>query len=390
MSGAPLSERKQIAIFGKTNAGKSTLFNQLLDQQLAVVSPIAGTTTDPVIKAAELLPFGPVALIDTAGMFDNTELGDLRLSKTDRIRRRADIGIFVADPADFPEEAYLDFMKGIPHLLVFNRCDQTDISSIKSRHSGALFLSGQPDELDNLRKRLSEMLSSLAPEEASVISQLLSPNDTVVMVVPVDSEAPKGRLILPQVQMLRECLDHGVKCMVTRPEELQDALSDLRKISLVITDSQAFKAVADIVPNDIQLTSFSMLLAYSKGNFLQLLDGANIIKSLKNGDRVLMLEGCTHNKTHEDIGRVKIPALIKKVTGLELDYDFHAGYDFPDNPQGYALAVQCGSCMLNKCEVLSRLDILAENGIAVTNYGIILAYLSGILERASQIFKGKE
>ena len=387
---APLATRKQVAIFGKTNAGKSTLFNMLLGQNLSIISPVAGTTTDPVVKAMELLPFGPIALIDTAGLFDNTVLGELRGDKTDNIRRRTDVGVFVADICDFDEKTYYSFMKDIPHILVFNRCkniEKNDLDKLSRKFSDAIFFDDLLDKIEELRKKIIEQLSLLGVEEEPVINAILSPGDTIIMVVPIDSAAPKGRLILPQVQILRQCLDHGVKCMVVRPEELKQVVEELKNVSLVVTDSQAFKEVAQIVPKNIALTSFSMLFAYSKGDFTQLLDGEKALYKLSDKDKVLMLEGCTHNKTHEDIGRVKIPALIKKVTGKVLEYDFVSGYDFPKNMQDYSFVIQCGSCMLNKREVLSRLKILADNQIPVSNYGIVLASLSGILDRASEILR---
>ena len=381
-------QRKNIAIVGRTNAGKSTLFNALTEQSNAIVSPIAGTTTDPVAKAAELLPFGPVVLIDTAGFDDESELGSLRAKKTLAAMRRADMTLYVANSDYFDKEAYVKFVaKGTPHILVFNQVGQEQLASLKEQYPKAILLTDMNEgELDVLREKITILLTSLEEKEIPIIEKLLLPGDTVVMVIPLDSEAPKGRLILPQVQMIRQCLDCQVKSIVVRPSELGEVIAN-QQIDLVITDSQAFGEVAAIVPEDIALTSFSMLLAYEKSDFRQLLEGCEVIGNLADGAKILMLEGCTHNKSHEDIGRFKIPKLFKKKTGKDFHFTFYSGYDFPEDLTVFDMAIQCGSCMLNSREVESRLAILEQNGIPVTNYGIILAYLNGILSRASRIFE---
>ena len=380
-------ERKNIAIVGRTNAGKSTLFNALTEQNNAIVSPIAGTTTDPVAKAAELLPFGPVVLIDTAGSEDTSALGIERAKKTAATMRRADMTLYVADGRCFDEVAYNEFVvKKLPHILVLNMCQPKQLSELRKTHPKAALLTDMNEiELEKLRAQISDLLTSLDPEDEPVIARLLSPGDTAVMVIPIDSEAPKGRIILPQVQMIRQCLDAGVRSVVVQPAELAAALAD-QHVDLVITDSQAFAEVAKIVPEDIALTSFSMLLAYNSSNFSQLLEGCEAVKELPEGAKILMLEGCTHNRSHEDIGRHKIPKLLKKYTQKDFTFTFYSGYDFPADVASYDMAIQCGNCMLNSREGASRLAILAQNEIPVTNYGILLAYLNGILTRASQVF----
>ena len=386
---ATLIERKNIAIVGRTNAGKSTLFNTLTEQNNAIVSPIAGTTTDPVAKAAELLPFGPVVLIDTAGSQDESALGTQRAKKTAATMRRADMTLYVVDGRNFDKAPYEEFAnKKLPHILVLNMCDKEQLDDLSKAYPKAVLLTDMNDvELEDLRTKISGLLTSLDPEETPVMARLLSQGQTAVMVIPIDSEAPKGRIILPQVQMIRQCLDANVRSVVVQLGELEAAINE-QKVDLVITDSQAFAEVAKIVPDDIALTSFSILLAYSS-NFEQLLSGCDRIEKLPDGARILMLEGCTHNRSHEDIGRVKIPKLLKKHTQKDFSFTFYSGYDFPEDISKYDMAIQCGNCMINSREEISRLELLAKKDIPVTNYGILLAHLNGILERAAKVFDGK-
>lgn len=390
MEKTPNALRKHVALLGDTNAGKSTLFNALTGQDGSIVSDKPGTTTDPVRAAMELIPYGPVVLIDTAGSADESDLGERRMKKTADIIRRADAALYVADAGNFNRDAYQRFThEKLPHILVFTKCDISDksaVDSLRGEFPHAVFFYG---EASPLREKLAALLQSLQPEDETIIGDLVPRNGNVVMVVPVDSEAPKGRLILPQVQLLRDCLDHGIKCLVTRETELESALECLSPVALVVTDSQAFGIVNRLVPQSIPLTSFSMLLARQKGNFSQLLSGADTVAGLPKNSRILMLEGCTHNHTHEDIGRAKIPALLEKRTGKRFRYDFFSGYDFPEDLSPYSLAIQCGSCMLNKREITSRLELMAEKGLPVTNYGIILAWANGILERCREIFEGE-
>ena len=387
----PNALRKHVVLVGSTNAGKSTLFNALAGQDSAITSPSPGTTTDPVFKAMELIPYGPIVLTDTAGLGDISGLGTLRMKKTADTLRRADAALYVADAASFEPAAYESFAKEeLDHLLVFTKCDllaESSLAELASVHPSALFFKSAED-LDKLRQRLADLLSAQRqPEEAPLIAGLVPPNSHVILVMPVDSEAPRGRLILPQVQALRDCLDHGIKATVCREHELESALSDLRRVDLVVTDSQVFGFVAHRVPDEIPLTSFSMLLARQKGNFSQLLDGTEAVSSLDDGARILMLEGCTHNTTHEDIGRVKIPAVLRKRTGKRLEFEYCSGYDFPGDLSPYGMAIQCGGCMINRREIANRLSRMAREGLPVTNYGVALAWCAGILERAGKVFR---
>ena len=388
MENTPVSMRKHVVITGKTNAGKSTLLNSLLGQETSIVSEIKGTTTDPVLKAMELIPYGPIALIDTAGIGDDTALGLKRTEKTKRMLDRADLVISVMDASDAdvtPADTKL------PYILVFTKCEKLSTAAadkLKEEYPDAVFMSDYcKTGLEELKGKMIAELKKQDRDDDTFIGDLLPEGSTVVLVTPIDSAAPKGRLILPQVQILRDCLDNNMTAYVTKENTLKDALDNLKKVDLVITDSQAFKLVNEIVPPSVPLTLFSMILARKKGNFKQFLDGAEHILKLKSGDRVLVLEGCTHNTTHEDIGKVKLPKLIEKRTGAKCVYEHRAGYDFPDNLDGYSLALSCGMCMINKQEINSRLEKLKKAGVPVVNYGIALAYLNGILDRAKAILK---
>jgi [FeFe] hydrogenase H-cluster maturation GTPase HydF len=403
MENTPRGLRRHIALFGKTNAGKSTLFNLLTGQENAIVADKPGTTTDPVFKNMELLPFGPVVLIDTAGLFDESKLGAQRMKKTLRVARRADVGVFLVEAAECSVICHseqgvestldafgdTDFFTG-EKIFVLTKADliTPDMhDKIKGLYPDAILVAENDTEsIQKLKDTLTKILNELDKNESdTLIGDLLPAGSTVVMVVKVDSEAPKGRLILPQVQLLRDCLDHGMRALVVREIELESALNDLPKVDLVVTDSQIFTLVDQIVPKEIPLTSFSILLARQKGNFEQLLAGAEALKDLNNNDRILMLEACTHSHGHEDIGRVKIPAALGKFTGKKLYFEFFSGYDIPEQLGGYALAIMCGSCMINKKEMASRLALLEERGIPATNYGVVLAYVSGILDRCVEI-----
>ncbi len=388
MENTPVSMRKHVVITGKTNAGKSTLLNSLLGQETSIVSEIKGTTTDPVLKAMELIPYGPIALIDTAGIGDDTALGLKRTEKTKRMLDRADLVISVMDASD-ADVTSTDTK--LPYILVFTKCEKLNTAAadkLKAEYPDAVFMSDYcKTGLEELKGKMIAELKKQDRDDDTFIGDLLPEGSTVVLVTPIDSAAPKGRLILPQVQILRDCLDNNMTAYVTKENTLKDALDNLKRVDLVITDSQAFKLVNEIVPPSVPLTSFSMILARKKGNFKQFLDGAEHILKLKSGDRVLVLEGCTHNTTHEDIGKVKLPKLIEKRTGAKCVYEHRAGYDFPDNLDGYSLALSCGMCMINKQEINSRLEKLNKAGVPVVNYGIALAYLNGILDRAKAILK---
>ncbi len=388
MEKTPNALRKHIVIIGETNTGKSTLYNTLIGQEASIVSENDGTTTDPVIKAMELIPYGPVAIIDTAGLGDTTPLGEARMKKTMQVLSRADVILCVTD-ATAPK-SLSDFPGTAPKLLVFTKCDLLDEDALlllKKQYSQAIFLSDfSKTGMDSLKERLIAMLEKQTDETESLLGDLLTEGSCVVMVIPIDSAAPKGRLILPQVQLLRDCLDYNIKAYVTNEITLKSALEDLKQIDLVVTDSQIFPIVDKQVPSTIPLTSFSMLLARQKGNFEQYLSGAKAFESLKNGSRILIMEGCTHNTTHEDIGRVKIPALIEKKLGIKCEYHVSVGYDFPEDISQYDLVLSCGMCMINKQENLSRLKRFQEKNLPVVNYGVALAYLTGILDRAKEIF----
>ena len=387
MEKTPLSMRKQIVLIGETNSGKSTLFNAILNREDAIVSAEKGTTTDPLIKAMELIPYGPVAVVDTAGLGDDTVLGSQRMKKTEEKLRSADLVICVYDITN-PKEIKID-LKDKAYLDVYTKCDLLSNEELETqkKNSKGVFVSGfSKDGIDELKKRIIQKLSMQERDDESLLKGLLPKGATVVLVTPIDSAAPKGRLILPQVQLIRDCLDNDMKAYVTKENTLKDALNELKKVDLVVTDSQAFKIVDEIVPKEIPLTSFSMLLARQKGNFKQYLDGAEHLLSLTSKSKVLVMEGCSHNSTHEDIGRVKIPALIKKATGADCEFVYVTGYQFPENVEKFDLALSCGMCMINKQEVKSRLEILKNAGIPVVNYGIAIACLSGILDRAKEIF----
>lgn len=405
MEQTPIASRRHVAVFGETNAGKSALFNRILGQDAVIVSEQQGTTTDPVIKAMELIPFGPIALIDTAGLNDLSEVGSLRIKKTLGILDRTDLVIYAADVTDFHQAAYENFIvlcekKSIPHILVFTKCDKLSlgsksIESWKEKFKSAIFTSHDDlNSINYLKKRIANGLeiivqngnNKLGENTETLLEDLLPSNSTVVLVVPVDSEAPRGRLILPQVQLIRDCLDHGMKCFVTRDAELKEALSNLKHIDLVVTDSQVFKIVNEIIPRDIPLTSFSILLARQKGDLNTFIQGVKKLESLSHQAKVLMAEACSHNHTHEDIGRVKIPALVRKHTGKDINFTFYAGHDFPENLEDYDLVVHCGACMINKKAVHTRLAKCQDLGIPITNYGVLLAYVNGILPRCSEIF----
>ena len=389
MEKTPLSMRKHIAVLGSTNAGKSTLFNKLLGRDDAIVSDVSGTTTDPVIKAMELIPYGPVALIDTAGLGDTTELGSVRTDKTMKVLNRADLILYVRDINCDNRADKTDINKNTPTIDVFTKCDlisSEKLKKIKAENPGAVFIGeGSDDDLSGLKQRMISELKKQERDDGTMIGDLLPRGSSLILVCPIDSEAPKGRLILPQVQLIRDCLDHGMKALVVTPETLGEALTELGRVDLVVTDSQAFKTVNAIVPENINLTSFSMLLARSKGNFAQLREGAEAIDDLTESSKVLMLEGCTHNTSHEDIGRVKIPRLIEKHIGARPRFEYFTGYSLPESFEDYDLIIQCGMCMINKQEVRSRLAAAAEQGVPITNYGIALAKLNGILKRAAEL-----
>ena len=383
------SFRLHIGVFGKTNVGKSSLLNKITNQEISIVSEIAGTTTDVVEKSMELLPIGPVTFLDTAGLDDTSELGFQRVEKTMKVLNRIDIAIIVCDNRglDCHESKLiekLDELK-IPYLIVVNKCDIEKPVLNKE----ALYTSVKDD--NQLVFKFKNALIKLLPDEfvntPKIAGDLIEPKSTVILVTPIDKEAPKGRLILPQVQTIRDLLDSDCLSYVVKESELKDALANLKTPpALVITDSQAFRQVSEIVPENIPLTSFSILFARLKGDLTEFVKGANYIDSLQDGDMVLILESCTHHAIEDDIGRVKIPNLLRKKTGKNLVIHNYAGHDFPDL-KDYKLIIHCGACMTNRREILSRILIANKANVPITNYGIAISYCLGILPRATEIFK---
>lgn len=380
------SMRLHIGIFGRTNTGKSSLLNKIAAQSVSIVSDTAGTTTDTVEKSMELLPVGPVTFLDTAGLDDKTALGEKRIEKTMKIINRTDIGVIVCDYEglkDYEKDLIKKFEGlNIPYLIVVNKSDLKEIKL--EGYKNVLYTSVLQDK--EIVFKFKEALVKLLPEDfvntPKIAGDLVSEKDTVILVVPIDKEAPKGRLILPQVQTIRDLLDSNCMTYVVKETGLKDALENLKTPpALVITDSQAFKKVAEIVPENIPLTSFSILFARLKGDLKEFIKGANAIENLKDGDRVLILESCTHHAIEDDIGRVKIPNLLRQKTGKNLIIENYAGHDFPDISK-YNLIVHCGACMTNRREVLSRILIANEKQIPITNYGIVISYCLGILDRA--------
>lgn len=398
MNSTPNANRKHIAVFGKTNAGKSSLINRFLGQEVSLVSEKEGTTTDPVQKAMELIPVGPVLIIDTAGFGDKSELGEVRVKRTLDILKRTDVAIYLFDINDIDleefKEAKRNFKKyNIPYVVVINKSDSVNeniLEELQIKFKDSIFLSSNTGEgIELLKEKLIEILKE-EEEELPIVGDLLPYNSKVILVVPIDSEAPKGRIILPQVQCIRDCLDHGIKSYVVRDTELESALEELKGVDLVITDSQAFKEVDRIVPKNIKLTSFSMLFARQKGDFEEFIKGALKIKDLNKDSRVLIAESCTHNVSHEDIGRVKIPKLLNKYVGADLTYDYSIFHDFPEDIDKYDLIIHCGACMINRKTVINRVKQCKEKNVPITNYGIVLAYLNGILERSLSLFNTKK
>ena len=381
----PLANRIHIGIFGKRNAGKSSIINAMTGQNLAIVSDVAGTTTDPVLKAMELLPLGPVVMIDTPGLDDVGELGLMRVQKAYQILNKTDIALIVVDGTvgiTAEDEKIIERIrsKQIPYLIVKNKMDLCERAE---EEENTIFVSAATGK--NIYE-LKELIGKLAPKEEEsrkIVSDILQTNDFVVLVVPIDSAAPKGRLILPQQQTIRDVLEAGAAAIVTRDNELAETLQNLgKKPRLVITDSQVFRTVSGIVPDDVELTSFSILMARYKGDLEINVKGARALEHLKDGDKVLISEGCTHHRQCEDIGTVKLPRWIQEYTGKKLEFQFTSGTEFPIDLSEYALIVHCGGCTLNEREMKYRLKCAEDQNILMTNYGICIAYLNGILERS--------
>ena len=396
LNNTPSANRIHIGIFGKRNAGKSSIINAITGQNLAIVSDVKGTTTDPVLKAMELLPLGPVVIIDTPGLDDVGDLGQLRVQKAFQILNKTDIAVLVVDSSvgmTTEDEIILELIKAkkIPYVIVMNKVDLLeDIDPEEFASSdNTIFVSTVTNT--NIYE-LKELIAKHAPKEDSskrIVADLLEPLDFVVLVIPIDSSAPKGRLILPQQQTIRDILDAGATAIAVKDTELVETLASLgKKPKLVITDSQAFKHVSAQTPADLPLTSFSILFARYKGNLKTVVNGARALDVLENGDTILISEGCTHHRQCEDIGTVKIPKLLKKHTGKELNFEFTSGTEFPMDLSKYKVIIHCGGCTLNEREMKYRLKCAEDAGVPITNYGIALAHMNGILERSVEMFPG--
>ena len=417
MEQTPKANRVHIGFFGRCNAGKSTLINMLTDQPVSLVSEVAGTTTDPVSKAMEILPLGPVVITDTAGIDDTSELGALRIEKSEEIIKKINLAVYVLRNDEAPtadDMMWLNKLKqnNVPIALFINEINAFDSKSThdndsngnESNDTNLNYVDAYPDlaaiatvvgstDFTSNRDRLTllDLLGGLTPldveGEQSLLQGLVDPGDTIILVCPIDSAAPKGRLILPQVQTIREILDHKGLALVCQTEELPTMLSKLsQKPKLVITDSQAFEAVNALTPADIPLTSFSILMARFKGKLQDLVTGVKALNNLKPGARVLISEGCTHRRQCDDIGTVKIPMWLKKKGHTDLQLEFTSGGAFPKDVSGYDLIIHCGACMLTRREVLRRIDCAVVQGTPIVNYGVLIASLHGILERAISPF----
>lgn len=389
LNDTPKSDRIHIGIFGRRNAGKSSIINAITSQNLAVVSKVKGTTTDPVQKAMELLPLGPVMIIDTPGIDDEGELGKMRVEKSYQVLNKTDIALLVVDSNEGLTQCDKDLIEEIkkrklPYLIILNKSDE-----VCNRYNieNSIWVSAETKE--NIWE-LKERISKLVPNEnmtLKIVGDLLDPEDIVVLVVPIDSASPKGRLILPQQQTIRDVLEAGAISVVTRDTELSQTLKALGKNpKIVVTDSQAFGKVKNDVPEDILLTSFSILFARYKGDLAEQIKAVKAIDSLKDGDYVLISEGCSHHRQCDDIGTVKIPRWLKEHSGKKINYEFSSGTEFPRDLSKYKAVIHCGGCTLNEKEMKHRIAVAKEQNVPITNYGIFIAYTQGILKRSLQAF----
>ncbi len=398
MKNTPLGNRLHISIFGRRNVGKSTLINALTNQNIAVVSDVPGTTTDPVYKTMELLPIGPVVIIDTAGFDDYGDLGMLRTEKTYDVLRKTDLAVVVLNAEEGVTETDIKFVKSIkdksiPLISVINKCDIKEVSEGELEQYGEslgvpiLKISAEmKNGIEDLKKAVATHINT-DKSQLRIVSDLIKPGDLVVLVTPIDKSAPKGRLILPQQQTIRDILDSNAIAVVTNEHQLKETFLSLRrKPALVITDSQAFEKVSADTPEDIPLTSFSILFARYKGELTEMVKGLKKIEQLKPGNRVLIVEGCTHHRQDEDIGKVKIPRWINKIAGEDIEFEWACGTYFPKEINKYSLIVHCGGCMLNNQEMQYRINYSKEQNVAITNYGMLIAYVHGIIKRALKPF----
>jgi len=405
MNSTAKGDRPHIAVFGRRNVGKSSLINKLTNQNLALVSSQPGTTTDPVYKAMELLPVGPVMMIDTAGIDDQGELGEMRIKKTKEIMRKTDLALLVISAAqgagEFEAELIREFKElEIPFITVLNKAellqDKNKKQKLTFKELGNFFENQQLEyikasaeaetNIDLIREKIAEKMPA-DHSRNTIMGDLIEPGEIAVLVTPIDSAAPKGRLILPQVQTIRDILDHDATALVTKKEEVNTEINKLKKKpKIVVTDSQAFKTVSKAVPQDILMTGFSVLFARYKGDLKTFVKGAKAMEKLKAKDKVLVAEACTHRRQQDDIGTVKIPNWVHSKISSEIKFDHVSGREFPENLEEYSVILHCGSCMLNRREVLSRLKEAAEAGVPVINYGMGIAWLHGILDRALKPF----
>ena len=393
----PSANRTHIGIFGKRNAGKSSLINAITGQNYAIVSDVLGTTTDPVLKSMELLPLGPVVIIDTPGLDDEGELGALRIQKAYQILNKTDIAVLVIDASSGVTKEDSEILKRIhekeiPCVIVVNKsdiCPNCNLEDLPLPDSdSAILVSSKTGEHIHELKELLAQQASQDTIQKSIVADLLNPLDFVVLVVPIDSAAPKGRLILPQQQTIRDILEAKASAIVVQETELAETLNSLgKKHKMVITDSQVFKKVSAVTPDDILLTSFSILFARYKGNLKILVNGASALDSLKNEDRILISEGCTHHRQCDDIGTVKLPNWIRSYTKKEVEFEFTSGTEFPLDLSSYKMIVHCGGCMLNEREMKYRLKCAEDAKIPITNYGTCIAYINGILNRSLEPVK---
>lgn len=390
LNSTPSADRVHIGFFGRRNAGKSSVVNAVTGQELAVVSEVKGTTTDPVQKAMELLPMGPVVIIDTPGIDDEGSLGELRVRKTKQILNKTDVAVLVVDKTvgmtAVEEELVGIFQeKKIPYVVVYNKQDLSEDSIPNEEHY--IEVSAKTGfQIEALKEKIARLAVTEEPK-LKIVGDIIKPSDFVVLVVPIDKAAPKGRLILPQQQTIRDILESDATAIVVKEFELRETLEQLgKKPSLVITDSQVFAKVSADTPRDIPLTSFSILFARYKGNLQTVVQGAAAIETLQDGDKVLISEGCTHHRQCDDIGSVKIPRWLKNYTGKELQIELSSGTEFPEDLSSYKLIIHCGGCMLNEREMKYRLKCAGDQNVPITNYGIAIAYMQGILRRSVEVF----
>ncbi|MEQ8198175.1 MAG: [FeFe] hydrogenase H-cluster maturation GTPase HydF [Clostridiaceae bacterium] len=398
LNSTPTGERVHIALFGMTNAGKSSIINALTNQEISIVSDVKGTTTDPVYKSIEILPIGPCVIIDTAGLDDDSELGESRRKKTLEVLSKTDVALVVVDSTigvGENDKAIIKQLKEkkIPVVCILNKADQRSITKEEVNNTGieigvpAVSVSAlNKNGIEELKQKIINIIPD-NEDKFKLVGDLINPGDIVVLVTPIDKAAPKGRLILPQQQTIRDIIESDAIAVVTKEHELRETLENLKKKpKLVITDSQVFlKASAD-TPKDIMLTSFSILLARYKGNLIELVKGAKAVESLEDGDTVLISEGCTHHRQCDDIGTVKIPRWVRQITGKQINFEHSSGASFTDDIKKYKLIIHCGGCMLNRKAMLSRIDNAVKHDIPIVNYGVLIGYVQGILERALEPF----